>query len=102
MTARAIAEYLGRRLDLPVVSLSPEEAPAHFGFLGHFITLDSPTASTKTRECLGWEPTGPPLIEDLEHLVLPDRDHGASQSRGYWLSLIASSTACSQLIARPS
>lgn len=69
VTARDIAEALGRRLNLPVVSISPNEAPAHFGFLGHFLTLDSPTANTKTRERLGWEPTGPSLIEDLNHLV---------------------------------
>ena len=38
-----IAEALGRRLNLPVVSISPEEAPAHFGFLSHFTNLDCPT-----------------------------------------------------------
>ncbi len=72
VTARDIAEALGRRLNLPVVSITPEEAPAHFGFLGHFMALDSPTANTKTRERLGWEPTGPSLIEDLNQLVLPE------------------------------
>ena len=71
MTAKEIAEALGSRLNLPVVSISPEEAPAHFGFLGHFLTLDSPTSNTKTRSRLDWEPTGPSLIEDLNQLVLP-------------------------------
>lgn len=72
VTAKDIAEALGRRLNLPVISISPEEAPAHFGFLGHFMRLDSPTSNMKTRERLGWEPTGPSLIEDLNQLVLPE------------------------------
>jgi len=72
VTARDIAEALGRRLNLPVVSISPEEAPSHFGFLGHFMMLDSPTANTKTRERLGWNPVGPSLLEDLSRLVLPE------------------------------
>lgn len=71
VTARDIAETLGKRLNLPVVSIAPEESLAHFGFLGHFMTLDAPTSNTKTRERLGWEPTGPGLLEDLKHLVLP-------------------------------
>ena len=72
VTARDIAETIGHRLKLPVVSISPEEASAHFGFLGHFMTLDAPTSSIKTRERLGWKPTGPGLLEDLKHLVLPE------------------------------
>ena len=71
VTAKEIAETLGARLNLPVVSLTPEEAPAYFGFLSHFTTLDMPTQNTKTRERLAWEPTGPGLIEDLRNLVLP-------------------------------
>ena len=72
VSAREIAEALGRRLELPVVSIAQEEAGAHFGFLSHFMLLDSPTANTKTRERLGWEPAGPALIEDLNHLVIPE------------------------------
>ncbi len=72
VSARDIAEALGHRLKLPVVSISPEEAAAHFGFLSHFMLRDSPTSNTKTRERLGWEPVGPGLIEDLNQLVLPD------------------------------
>ena len=71
VSSKDIAEALGNRLNLPVVSISPEEAPAHFGFLSHFMMLDSPTSNTKTRERLGWEPAGPSLIEDLNQLVLP-------------------------------
>ena len=72
VAAKDIAEALGRRLNLPVVSIPPEEAPAHFGFFSFFTTLDSPSANTKTRERLGWEPTGPSLITDLNQLVLPE------------------------------
>jgi nucleoside-diphosphate-sugar epimerase len=71
VAAKDIAQALGKRLNLPVVSITPEEAAAHFGFLSHFMLVDSPTSNTKTRERLGWEPTGPSLIEDLNRLVLP-------------------------------
>jgi nucleoside-diphosphate-sugar epimerase len=72
VTAKEIAEALGRRLNLPVVSITPEEAQAQFGILSHFMNIDCPTSNTKTRERLGWEPTGPGLIEDLNHLVVPE------------------------------
>jgi nucleoside-diphosphate-sugar epimerase len=72
VSAKDIAEALGRRLNLPVVSISLEEAPAYFGFLSHFVTLDLPTSNTKTRERLDWKPTGPSLVEDLTQLVLPE------------------------------
>lgn len=72
VSAKEIAEALGRRLSLPVVSISPDEAASHFGFLAHFMSLDCVTSNTKTRERLGWEPTGPSLIEDLDRLVLPN------------------------------
>jgi nucleoside-diphosphate-sugar epimerase len=74
VAAKDIAEAIGRQLNLPVISISPEEAPAYLGFLGHFAALDSPTSNTKTRERLGWEPTGPTLIEDLNQLDLPEID----------------------------
>lgn len=70
VSMREIAATIGKRLDLPVVSLTPEEAPAHFGFLAMFAGRDAPTSSRLTRERLGWTPTGPGLIEDLEHLEL--------------------------------
>jgi nucleoside-diphosphate-sugar epimerase len=65
---RAIAETLGRRLGLPVASITPEEAPAHFGWLAMFASLDAPASSALTRERLGWRPTGPGLLADLEQL----------------------------------
>jgi nucleoside-diphosphate-sugar epimerase len=63
---RQIAETLGRRMNLPVVSITPEEAGAHFGWLGMFAGRDSPASSELTRKELGWTPTGPGLIADLE------------------------------------
>ena len=63
---RDIAESLGRGLDLPVKSLSPEEAQAHFGWLALFASLDLPASSALTRKKLGWNPTGPGLLADLE------------------------------------
>jgi len=61
-----IAEVIGRHLNLPLVSIPPEEAGAHFGFLGPFVSLDNPTSSTQTRKLLGWDPTHPGLIDDLD------------------------------------
>jgi nucleoside-diphosphate-sugar epimerase len=63
---RSIAEVIGRHLDVPSKSISPEEAASHFGPLGHFAGMDSPVSNAITRELLGWEPTGPTLLEDLE------------------------------------
>jgi nucleoside-diphosphate-sugar epimerase len=63
---RDIAEAIGRHLDLPAQSVSPADAVEHFSHLGHFVALDSPATATVTRELLGWEPSGPTLIEDLE------------------------------------
>jgi nucleoside-diphosphate-sugar epimerase len=65
---RDIAEVIGRGLKVPVVSLSPEEAPAHFGWLSAFVGYDMPASSVQTQERLGWHPTGPGLIADLEQM----------------------------------
>jgi nucleoside-diphosphate-sugar epimerase len=65
---RDIAEVIGRGLKVPVVSLSPEEAAAHFGWLGAFAGRDVPASSAQTQERLGWHPTGPGLIADLEQM----------------------------------
>jgi nucleoside-diphosphate-sugar epimerase len=62
---RAIAEVIGKHLDIPVVSIAAEDA-AHFSWLAGFIGTDSPASNTLTRELLGWQPTGPGLIDDLE------------------------------------
>ena len=63
---RQISEAIGRHLNLPVVSIAPEAATAYFGFLSTPVSMDNPTSSARTRELLGWEPTHPGLIEDLE------------------------------------
>jgi nucleoside-diphosphate-sugar epimerase len=63
---REIAEAIGRHLDVPTKSIPPADAPEHFAHLGHFVGLDSPASSAITRQLLGWEPTGPALIEDLD------------------------------------
>lgn len=62
---RRIAEVIGRRLKLPVVSIAPEEAARHFTWFAHFAAMDVPASSQWTREILGWEPRQPGLIEDL-------------------------------------
>jgi nucleoside-diphosphate-sugar epimerase len=64
---KAIAEVIGRRLNVPVVSKSPEEAAGHFGWFAMFAGMDAPTSSTRTRAELGWKPAGPGLIADLDH-----------------------------------
>jgi nucleoside-diphosphate-sugar epimerase len=63
---RDIAAVIGRHLDLPVVSISAEEAGEHFGFLSVFGSLDNPTSSALTQKLLDWHPEGPELIEDLD------------------------------------
>ena len=64
---KAIAEVIGRRLDLPVVSKSPEEAAAHFGWFAMFAGIDAPTSSASTRAKLDWKPGEPGLIADIDH-----------------------------------
>jgi len=63
---REIAEVIGRHLNVPVVSIPPEQADAHFGYLGSLVSLDNPTSSLQTQELLGWKPIHPGLIEDLD------------------------------------
>jgi nucleoside-diphosphate-sugar epimerase len=66
VTAREIAEVVGAGLKVPAVSLAPEEAAGHFGWMAMFASLDMPASSAWTRETLGWSPTGPTLIADLQ------------------------------------
>jgi nucleoside-diphosphate-sugar epimerase len=65
---REIAETLGHGLKVPVVSISAEKAAEHFDWVAHFAGLDMPASSEWTRKTLGWEPTGPGLIEDLTNM----------------------------------
>jgi nucleoside-diphosphate-sugar epimerase len=66
---RLVAEAIGAGLGIPAVSLSLAEASDHFGWLAPFAGLDMPASSARTRERLGWEPTGPGLIADLERMT---------------------------------
>ena len=69
VTARAIAEAIGRGLKVPVVSKSPGEAAAHFGWLAMFAGMDMPASSALTQQRLGWHPTDQPgMIADLEQM----------------------------------
>jgi nucleoside-diphosphate-sugar epimerase len=63
---RDIAEVIGRHLNLPLVSISPDEAGRHFSWLAGFLAADSPASSALTQELLGWHPTHTGLIEDLD------------------------------------
>ena len=68
ITLKAIAESIGRGLKVPVISVSADEAAAHFGALGRFASMSNPASSALTRQRLGWAPgTHPGLIDDLDH-----------------------------------
>jgi nucleoside-diphosphate-sugar epimerase len=63
---REIAEVMGKRLNVPVVAMSAEQAAEHFGFLGHFVGRDCPASSAQTQQRLGWHPVQTSLLDDLE------------------------------------
>ncbi|MGZ5929707.1 MAG: SDR family oxidoreductase [Rhizomicrobium sp.] len=65
VTARDIAEIVGRHLKLPVVSISPEEASTHFGIMAMFAGMDGAASSALTQKWLGWKPTQIGLIADI-------------------------------------
>lgn len=69
VTARAIAEAIGRGLKIPAVSISPGEAAGHFGWMAMFAAMDMPASSALTRERLGWRPAQQAgMIDDLDHM----------------------------------
>ena len=72
ISMRKIAEVIGKGLKVPVGSISQEEAQAHFGWLAMFAGFDMPASSAQTRQRLGWRPTGPGLIADLEQIHSPE------------------------------
>ncbi|MFG1694383.1 SDR family oxidoreductase [Nonomuraea sp. NPDC049309] len=63
---REIAEAIGRVLGLPTASIDPADVPGHFGWIGRFFSADCHAGSTVTQELLGWTPTGPALIADID------------------------------------
>jgi nucleoside-diphosphate-sugar epimerase len=65
---RDIAEAIGRGLKIPVRSITPQESQSHFGWLSLFAGIDAPASSALTRQRLGWEPTGPGMLADLERM----------------------------------
>ncbi|MCA1218241.1 SDR family oxidoreductase [Streptomyces sp. 8L] len=66
VTTRAIAEAIGSYLGLPVVSVDPADAGAHFGFVSGFFAHTMTASSGLTRDALSWTPTGPGLVGDIE------------------------------------
>ena len=66
-----IAEAVGRGLKVPVVSIAPEEAASHFGWMGALVAHGIAASSAITRRKLGWQPTGPSLLSDLENMKYP-------------------------------
>jgi nucleoside-diphosphate-sugar epimerase len=63
---REMAEVIGHRLKVPVLSIAPEEAANHFAWFAHFATMDVPASSQKTRELLGWKPKQCGLIAETK------------------------------------
>jgi nucleoside-diphosphate-sugar epimerase len=63
---RQIAQVIGRRLNVPIISKTPAESAEHFGWLGHFVGIDCPASSAQTQRRLGWRPVGAGLIPDID------------------------------------
>jgi nucleoside-diphosphate-sugar epimerase len=77
---RMIAEVIGRRLGVPVMSMTADEAAAHFGWFVRFAGMDMPASSARTRAVLGWQPEQPGLLADLDqtgYFATPDRTLGS-------------------------
>lgn len=69
ITVKAIAEAIGKQLNLPVVSVAPEAAPEHFGWFAQMAAIDCPASSARTRQTLNWQPVHPALLADIENSV---------------------------------
>ena len=63
---REIAAAIGRGLGVPVASIAPQDAEQHFGWISRFFAMDVPASSARTQELLGWTPSGPGLLQDLD------------------------------------
>ena len=68
VSARQVAEAVGRGLGIPVRSLTMDQVPQYYGSFAHFATLDMPASSQWTSQHLGWTPTGPDLLSDLRDM----------------------------------
>ena len=79
---REIAQVIGRRLNVPLVSKSPEEAPDHFGWISHFGSIDCPASSAQTQEQLGWRPTDASLIPDIDRAAYFEAGTDAAPAAG--------------------
>lgn len=75
LAARDIAAAIGAQLGVPTVSVPPEEAQAHFDWMATFFGHDAPATSARTRELLGWTPTGPTLFDDIAAGAYDDHQH---------------------------
>ena len=64
---KEIAAVIGRRLNIPVVSKSQEDAASHFGWFANFAAFNLPASSARTRSLTGWQPRQPGLIADIDH-----------------------------------
>jgi nucleoside-diphosphate-sugar epimerase len=69
ITVKEIAEAIGKKLDLPVRSITPEAATEHFGWFAHMAAIDCPSSSEWTQEHLNWHPTHAALLADIENDV---------------------------------
>ena len=78
---RDIARVIGRRLNIPVVSKTSQEANEHFGWFTLFAEIDNPASSLRTRELLGWEPKEPGLIADVDREQYFEKVTALAQSR---------------------
>lgn len=65
ISLRNIAQAIGERFDLPVQSVTAEQAPDYLGAMSGFATFDMPASSVLTQEALGWKPSGPSLLDDI-------------------------------------
>jgi len=69
ITVKTIAEAIGKQLNIPVVSISPDAAPEHFGWFAQMAAIDCPASSKLTQEQLNWHPMHPTLLADIENGV---------------------------------
>ncbi|KAG5762584.1 hypothetical protein H9Q72_009312 [Fusarium xylarioides] len=75
VTVKDIATEVGKQLGIPVISISQEKVPEHFGWFQFGAMADNTASSAKTKEMLGWNPTGPTVLEDIEAIVDFTKSH---------------------------